>query len=254
MAALDALEKECEETFYERKYGSLPGTGIPVTDYQGGSPACTGIFPGYDPDLAKRITNLQSLQNQAKAGGGRAGFLDASQLGTEINNLKAEMAAGPAKCTTDADCGEVVPVCCNIKEIGRAFCSDGVCANEKTACAAEEVCAGKPAQCLGLIQVISYKDYLIPTSLLRTGGDSEPNCKDRHWHGNATTLSGMPISDPNPDGCGYGTLKEKPAFSVYPPSQGGDNSGTSDSGGGSAGATAPNVGGSIEVRGGIFGN
>jgi len=245
MTELDALEKECEDTKYERKYGSLPGTGIPVTDYQGGSSACTGIFPGNDPDLSKRISRLQSLKQQAEAGGSRAGFLDASELGSEINRLKAEMAAGDAKCNTDADCGGSVPVCCNVQEVGRAFCSDGICKNEKTMCGAEEVCAGKPAACLRLVQVIEYQGSLLPTSQLRIG-NPEDGCSGQHWHGSATALDGKHFSDPASDGCGFGTLDEKPAFSVYPPSQ--------TPAGGTPDFSAPSGGGSIQIRGGIFGN
>lgn len=250
MAALDALEKECEETKYERKYGSLPGTGIPVTDYQGGSSACTGIFPGSDPELQRQISSLRSQYNQAKAAGKFEGFGGTLQLDAKIKELEAEMAAGPAKCTTDTDCGGPVAVCCNINEIGRAYCSGGICTNEKTACSAEEVCADSPAQCLGLIQVIEYQGSLIPTSQIRIG-EKEDGCDARHWHGSGTALDGKFFSDPNPDGCGFGTLEDKPAFSVYPPSQA---SSDSSSGGVSPGVSAPSGGGVIEVRGGIFGN
>ncbi|MCH7493050.1 hypothetical protein IID19_05750 [Patescibacteria group bacterium] len=148
MSALDALEKECDETKYERQYGSIPATGIPVTDYQGGSPACTGAFPGYDPEIQKAISRLESQFEQAKAAGKMEGFGGALSIDAKIQELEADMAAGGAKCVTDSDCGGPEPVCCNIKEIGRAFCSDGICSNEKTACGAEEVCAGKQAQCL----------------------------------------------------------------------------------------------------------
>tara|TARA_Y100000310_G_C20689331_1_gene821180 strand:+ start:2532 stop:3869 length:1338 start_codon:yes stop_codon:yes gene_type:complete len=244
MAALDALEKECEDTKYERKYGSLPGTGIPVTDYQGGSSACTGIFPGNDPDLQRRLSNLRSQYDKAKAAGNTTGFMGTAQLDQAIKELEAEMAAGDAKCTTDADCGGPVPVCCNINQIGRAFCSDGICANEVTACAAEEVCAGDPAQCLALIQVIEYQGSLIPTSQLRVGGKEE-GCNSRHWHGSGTALDGTFFSDPAPDNCGFGTLDEKPAFSVYPPSQ---------SSAPAPEANTPSSGNTIEIRGGIFGD
>ena len=246
-AILDAIDQECKDTELERRYGSLPGTGLPVTDYQGGSPACTGIFPGRDPELLSQIQNLRSQKNKAEAADRREGFMGTIQLQERITELENEMAAGPAKCTTDADCGDVVPVCCNIKEIGRAFCSDGVCANEKTACGAEEVCAGKPAQCFGLVRVIQYKDYLIPVDGLRIGGADEPNCDARHWHGDTVTLSGMSISDPDGDGCGYGKVEDLPAFDVR------------DTRGQLGHGVAPGVqgaGGSIqlEVRGGIFGN
>ncbi len=252
MAALDALEKECEETKYERKYGSLPGTGIPVTDYVGGSPACTGVFPGNDPELQRQISNLKSQLNKAKAAGKMEGFMGTIQLQEKINELEAEMAAGEAKCTTDADCGGPVPVCCNIKEIGRAFCSDGICSNEKTACADEEVCGGDPAQCLALIQVIEYQGSLIPTSSLRVGSKEE-GCDASHWHGSATALDGTHFSDPAPDNCGYGTLEEKPAFSVYPPSQENSSGNTTTLEAGPS-VSSPSSGNTIEVRGGIFGN
>jgi len=242
MAALDVLEKECEDTKYERKYGALPGTGIPVTDYQGGSSACTGVFPGSDPELERTINRLRSQYNQAKAAGKMEGFGGALSIDAKIKELEADMAAGGAKCNTDADCGGPVPVCCNISEIGRAFCSNGTCANETIACGAEEVCGGSPAQCLALIQVIEYQGSLIPTSGLRIGS-REDGCDSQHWHGSGTALDGTFFADPNPEGCGFGMLDEKPAFSVYPPSQQT-----------APGAAAPSGGGTIEVRGGIFGN
>lgn len=241
MIALDALEKECEETKYERKYGSLPGTGIPVTDYKGGVPACTGNFPGFDPETANTISRLKSLAKQKRAGGQLDGFGGALNLEDKARELEKEMAAGAAKCVTDSDCGGPEPVCCNVKEVGRAFCSNGICSNEKVACKAEEVCAGKPASCLALIQVIEYQGLLIPTSQLNIGEHAQ-GCSGQHWHGNAVALDGTAVSDPNPDGCGYGTLSEKPAFSVYPPSQ---VSTVENSESGEL---------KVRVRGGIFGN
>lgn len=220
MAALDALEKECEDTKYERLYGNLPSTGIPITDYQGGSPACTGLFPGKDPELQRQISSLRSQLDKAKAGGNTTGFMGTIQLQERINELEAEMASGDAKCTTDADCGGPEPVCCNIGEIGRAICSDGVCTNEKTACRAEEVCGGQPAQCIGLIEVIEYQGSYIPRDQLRIGEVHEPDesggCPDRHWHADVTVIAtdGKEFTDPAPHACGFGELTKKPVVKI----------------------------------------
>ena len=257
---LDAIDQECKDTELERRYGSLPGTGIPVTDYVGGSPACTGIFPGRDADLQRQIANLRSQKNKAEAAGKREGFLGSIHLQESINELEAEMAAGDAKCTTDADCGGPDPVCCNVSEIGRAFCSGGVCTNEKTACLPEEVCGGSPAQCIGMIQVIQYQGSLIPTSQIRIGDihpiDEEGNgCEARHWHADSavTALDGTVFTDPDHYGCGFGHVEHLPAFSVRDSLGHGTSPGATSSGGSiSPGAASP--GGVLEVRGGIFGN
>ena len=151
------------------------------------------------------------------------GFGGALSIDAKIQELEADMAAGDAKCTTDADCGGPEPICCNISEIGRAFCSDGICANEKTACGADEVCGGKPAQCLALIQVIEYQGSLLPippiyASEADTREDGQ-GCPKTHWHGDATSLKGKKVTDPDRDGCGYDPVDDRPAFLVYPPSQ-----------------------------------
>jgi hypothetical protein len=255
---LDAIDQECKDTELERRYGNLPSTGIPVTDYMGGSPACTGIFPGRDPDIQRQISNLRSQKNKADAAGKREGFLGSIHLQERITELENEMAAGDAKCTTDADCGGPDPVCCNITEIGRAFCSDGVCSNEKTACEAEEVCAGKPAMCYGFIQVIEYQGSYIPTSQLRIGeihpkDENGNGCESRHWHadGPVTATDGTVFNDPDHYGCGFDPIEKRPAFNIRGnPSS---SSGNTSSGSGSPGVSSP-AGGSIQIRGGIFGN
>ncbi|MCH7493051.1 hypothetical protein IID19_05755 [Patescibacteria group bacterium] len=73
-----------------------------------------------------------------------------------------------------------------------------------------------------LIQVIEYQGSLLPTSQLyiseAENNENQEGCPGRHWHGNATALDGKDFTDPD-RACGYGTVEEKPAFSVYPPSQ-----------------------------------
>lgn len=146
MATLDAIEEACKEP--------PPSTAVSIggissgTTFETGNPACTGTFAGYDPETQAKISNLKSLREQAKAAGKLEGWGGSIQLGAKISELEAEMAQGPRKCTQDSDCGDVTPVCCSSTTIGKVMCSDGVCANEITQCEENEVCSGKPAQCV----------------------------------------------------------------------------------------------------------
>jgi len=148
-AALDAFEEECNRPAPQVSVGAggitTGGTGTVI---QSGSPACTGSFSGYDPETQAEINSLQSLYNQATAGGKYEGLGGANSLSAKMTVLRAEMAAGPRKCTADADCGDTTKVCCSETEIGWVYCDGGECASEKQECEDDEICSGKPAQCV----------------------------------------------------------------------------------------------------------
>ncbi|MBU1164453.1 hypothetical protein KKA15_02735 [Patescibacteria group bacterium] len=148
-AALDAFEEECNRPAPKVSVGAggitTGGTGTVV---QSASPACTGSFSGYDPETQAEINRLRSLYNQAVAGGKYEGLGGANSLSAKMNELRTDMAAGPRKCQTDSDCGDTTKVCCSETEIGWVYCDSGECAAEKQECENEEICSGKPAQCV----------------------------------------------------------------------------------------------------------
>ena len=144
-ATLDAIEEECNKPPPETQVsvGHIGGT-----DIQGGSSACTGRFAGFDPEIQSEISRIQTLFDQARAGGKTSGLGGSDHLGARLSELKTKMAAGPRKCQAAADCGDTTPVCCSTSTIGEVACSDGICINEITECEDPSVCAGEPAQCV----------------------------------------------------------------------------------------------------------
>lgn len=74
------------------------------------------------------------------------------------------------------------------------------------------------------ITVIEYNGEYIPASQLHVGDKHPPHasgegCSEIHWHaaGQVTSLSGKKFSDPNPGGCGFGKLSEKPSLNIPAP-------------------------------------
>lgn len=147
-ATLDAIEAACNVPPPTTSIGTGITTAGTGTIVQSGSPACTGRFAGYDPETQSEITRLQQLYNQARLAGKEKGIGGTESYAARISELRVEMAAGPRKCTVDSDCGDPEPVCCSDTEVGQIACSDGVCTAEKTQCEDDEICTGKPAQCV----------------------------------------------------------------------------------------------------------
>lgn len=120
-----------------------------------------------------------------------------------------------ATCQSDGECGQ--PVCCSASEIGKWVCADGNCTTMKEACPENTTCQGTPAQCVAnatKIQAIFYGGKLIPVSAVRKGTGQECD-QVEHWHGNATTLDGSRVNDPDPNGCGYGKVSDVPVVEVW---------------------------------------
>jgi|GEM_PF-6018169 len=153
---LNAIAEECNKPAPVTgiSIGSV-GTGSTGTVVQSGSPACTGRFVGYDPALAGEIQRLQALYEQARLKDRQGGIGGAGTYAAQLTQLRAEMAAGPRKCTTDAFCGDPEPVCCGEQEVGQVACVGGECSAEKTECESPEFCAGKPAQCVAPLETES---------------------------------------------------------------------------------------------------
>lgn len=148
-AILNAIEEKCNEPGETKKMRIGPltteGSGAAVSP---NAAACTGVFPGNDPDIQRQIAQLESQLAKAKAGGQRGGLFGADHIQQALDELKQELKETPRTCKVDADCGDTTPVCCNGKEVGRAVCSSGVCSSEKTQCVDPEICAGRPAMCV----------------------------------------------------------------------------------------------------------
>lgn len=72
---------------------------------------------------------------------------------------------------------------------------------------------GSPAPGTKRIEVIRYRGLLLPVSQLHVGPAQE--CDEKHWHANTGTVipvEGTAIRDPDPEECGFGTVRENPAF------------------------------------------
>ena len=99
-ATLDAIEEDCNKPPPETQVsvGHIGGT-----DIQGGSPACTGRFAGFDPEIQSEISRIQALFDQARAGGKTSGLGGSDHLGARLSDLKSRMASGPRKCQAASD-------------------------------------------------------------------------------------------------------------------------------------------------------
>ena len=79
-----------------------------------------------------------------------------------------------------------------------------------------------------MITVIEYRGEHIPVSQLRVGAKHPPHatgpgCPEDHWHadGSVTSVEGSTFNDPNPGGCGFGTLSQKPSMNIPAPDHSG---------------------------------
>ena len=148
-AILDAIEEKCNEPggTTSLSVGGLT-TGGTGTDIHSGSSACTGVFVGNDPEAEAELRNLENQLQKARAAGLHGGLYGIDHLQGAVNEARQRLTESERTCETDADCGDPTPVCCSGTEIGRVFCDDGVCANERVACDDGEICAGSPAMCV----------------------------------------------------------------------------------------------------------
>jgi len=148
-AILDAIAAKCKEPggTSNVSIGGLT-TGGTGTAIQPSSPSCTGVFAGNDPDIKRRIADLENQLQKARAAGMSDGLFGTSHIQQSIDELKQELDASARTCVVDADCGNPQPICCSGTQVGRAFCSNGFCASEKKDCTDPEICAGKPAMCV----------------------------------------------------------------------------------------------------------
>jgi len=148
-AILDAIEKKCNEpggTTYINIGGlNTGGTGTAI---QSSSSACTGVFAGNDPEIRKKIADLENQLQKARAAGLRDGLFGIDHIQSALDDAREELNNSERTCKVDADCGNPEPVCCSDKQVGQAYCDDGVCASKKTDCVDPEICAGKPAMCV----------------------------------------------------------------------------------------------------------
>ncbi len=178
-AILDAIEKKCNEPGGKTNVSvgglTTAGSGAQV---QPNSSACTGVFPGNDPALLRQISNLESQLQKAKAAGKMGGFMGANQLQSAIDQLKQELAESPRTCKVDSDCGNPEPVCCSGTQVGRVYCDAGVCASEKTDCVDPEICAGKPAMCVGAATGARQQDGISISRTIPEVGSCSQNLQD----------------------------------------------------------------------------
>lgn len=122
-------------------------------------------------------------------------------------------------CQTSADCGEAV--CCSASQIGKWVCNGGKCETLQKACPQNSTCKGKPAECVPnavQIQALFYQGKLIPLTQVHSGTGKECDGGVGHWHANgsaAKALDGSTVSDPDPNGCGFGKVGEVPVVEVY---------------------------------------
>lgn len=149
VAILDAIEKKCNEAGPKKDIiiGGLT-SGSSGANVQPNSSACTGVFEGNDPNILRQISNLESQLQKAKAGGQSSGLMGTEHIQEALDRLREELRESERTCKTDADCGNPEPLCCSGTQVGRVYCSSGVCASEKTDCVDPEICAGKPAMCV----------------------------------------------------------------------------------------------------------
>ena len=148
-AILDAIKEKCNEPGGNTNLtvGGIT-TGGTGTEIKASSSACTGVFSGNDPELRRILDDLERQLQKARAAGLSDGLYGTNHLQQAVDDARQNLRDSERSCQTDADCGDPTPVCCSGTQVGRAFCDNGVCANETTDCEAPEICAGKPAQCV----------------------------------------------------------------------------------------------------------
>ena len=173
---LNEIEKKCTEPGQTSRVRIGPltteasGAAVKPT-----STACTGIFPGNNPEIQRQLSRLESQLAQAKAGGQTSGLSGSDHLQEAVDRLREELRQSPRTCRADADCGDAVPVCCSGTEVGRAYCNAGVCASEKTQCVSPEICAGKPAMCVAPTTGGTQKDGVYITRTIPEVGSCSQN-------------------------------------------------------------------------------
>ena len=146
---LDAIEAKCNEPGGNTSLsvGGLTAGGSGA-DVRPNSSACNGVFTGNDPEAEAELRNLENQLQKARAAGLHGGLYGIDHLQGAINEARQKLRESERTCETDADCGDVKPVCCSNDTIGRVYCDDGVCAHEITECEDPEICGGNPAMCI----------------------------------------------------------------------------------------------------------
>ncbi len=175
-AILDAIEAKCNEPGGNTNVmiGGLTTTGSGA-QIQANSSACTGLFSGNNPELQKQINDLENQLQKAKAAGQTDGLFGTSNIQSSLDRLRQELKESERSCTADADCGNTEPVCCTGTQVGRAFCDNGTCASEKTDCVDPQICAGKPAQCVGAAEGAQQQDGIYISRTIPEEGTCSQN-------------------------------------------------------------------------------
>lgn len=185
-AELDAIEKKCNEPGGETNVEvGMVSTGSTGTPIKATSSACTGVFQGNDPDLQRRLSELESQLQKAKAAGKRDGLFGIDHIQSAIDEVKEELRTSGRSCRVDADCGDTRPVCCSNVQIGRVVCDGGYCASETTECVDPEFCAGSPAACVAPATGATSEPIQISRTIPEVGTCSQ----------NLQTLNLRPASD-----------------------------------------------------------
>ncbi len=173
---LNVIEAKCTEPGQTSRVRIGPltteGSGAAVSP---NASACTGVFAGNDPDIARQIAKLEAQLAKAKAGGQSGGLFGSDHIQQALDELRQELRDTPRTCKVDADCGDPAPVCCSGTQVGRAFCDAGVCASEKTDCTDPEICAGKPAKCVAPLTGATQADGVYITRTIPEVGSCSQN-------------------------------------------------------------------------------
>ena len=173
---LDAIEAKCKEPGGNTNLNvGAVTTGGTGTEIKSSSPACTGVFAGNDPELRKKLADLENQLNKAKAAGLRGGLFGIDHLQSAIDEARQALKDSERTCETDADCGDPTPVCCTGTQVGRLFCDGGVCANETTDCTDPEICAGKPAACVAPSTGVKQQDGVFISRTIPEVGSCSQN-------------------------------------------------------------------------------
>lgn len=173
-AILDGIEAKCNEpggtTAVSVGGATTASTG---TEVKPSSSACTGVFDGNDPDLRKRLGQMEAKLAHAKAAGHREGIYGIDHLQAAVNDLRSQLQQSARTCKVDSDCGDPTPVCCSTVQVGRVYCDAGYCANETIDCTDPEICAGKPAQCVAPSTGVTSKPINISRTIPEVGACSQ---------------------------------------------------------------------------------